>query len=256
LIEDDQLDQKAFIRLMEQQELPYDYTVTGSVSEARKVLASGDFDIIISDYSLGDGTAFDILDLVKNIPIIFITGTGDEELALNAWRAGAYDYLIKDLDRNYLKAVPITIENAIKHKKAEEKLQLLSGAVMSTEDSVYITDMDGRIIFVNRAFCDTYGYKPDEVLGKNSRLLYEKNSQNSEADKAFDSPESLDYHIRKDDSEFPVSISTSVIKDENGTETALVSVVRDISEHVLMENTLRNINLKLRNGYQANELAL
>jgi len=76
---------------------------------------------VIADCFLGDGTAFDILDLVKDTPIVVVTGTGNEEIAVKAWRAGAYDYLTKDLERSYLKTVPITVENAIRHKKAEDK---------------------------------------------------------------------------------------------------------------------------------------
>ena len=129
LVEDNKLDQVAFARLVEDQELQYDCKIAGSVSEARSLLDQEVFDIVITDYFLGDGTAFDILDSVKDIPVIVVTGTGSEETAIKAWRVGAYDYLIKDLERNYLKAVPITIENAIRHRRSEGKLRLLSRAI-------------------------------------------------------------------------------------------------------------------------------
>jgi len=152
LVEDNEIEQHAFERFIESHEIPYDCTIVGSVSEAQRALISSKFDIVISDHNLGDGTAFDILELVKNTPVIVVTGAGDEETAVKAWKAGAYDYLIKDLDQNYLKAIPITVENAVKHNMVEKKLELLSGAIRSTEDSVYITDMKGEIIFVNKAF--------------------------------------------------------------------------------------------------------
>ncbi|MHC4424856.1 MAG: PAS domain-containing sensor histidine kinase [Planctomycetota bacterium] len=122
-VEDDRLDRMAFERFVENEKLPYDYTTAGSISEAKSILDSEQFDIIVSDYSLGDGTALDILNSVKNIPIILITGAADEEVAIKAWKAGAYDYLPKDLNRNYLNAVPRTIENAIKRKKVEDALE-------------------------------------------------------------------------------------------------------------------------------------
>jgi len=122
LIEDDKLDQMAFRRMMKDRELPYDCTIAGSVAEAQGILDSRDFDVVICDYALGDGTAFDILNSVSNIPIILVTGVGNEELATKAWKAGACDYLIKDLDQSYLKTVPITIENAVKHGKMEKIL--------------------------------------------------------------------------------------------------------------------------------------
>jgi len=51
LIEDDKLDQMAFERLVKQQELPYDYKIAGSFAQARSILESNKFDIIIVDYS-------------------------------------------------------------------------------------------------------------------------------------------------------------------------------------------------------------
>jgi signal transduction histidine kinase/DNA-binding response OmpR family regulator len=122
LIEDDELDCMAFERFIKDRKLLYDYMEARSVSEAKEILKSEQFDIIVSDYSLGDGTALDILNSVKDTPIILTTGAADEQVAINAWRAGAYDYLPKDIDLNYLKAVPKAIENAIKRKKTEDAL--------------------------------------------------------------------------------------------------------------------------------------
>ncbi len=240
LIEDDKLDQMAFLRMVETENLPYDCTKADSVAQAKQLLQSEEFDIVVSDYSLGDGTGFDIIEFVNNTPLILVTGAGDEAIALKAWGAGAYDYLRKDIDRHYLKTMPITVENAIKHRKTEQKLRLLSEAVMSTEDSVYITDELDSVIFVNRAFCQTYGYDEKEIIGEKSAIL--QNGQNDE------SVRQLTYHIRKDGTNFPVSLSVSPIKGENGNETAFVAVARDISERVLVEDKIRSINLKLTGG--------
>jgi len=123
LIEDDRLDQMAFERFLKDEKLVYDCTVASSVSEAHSILACEDFDAIVSDYSLGDGTALNILDLTKEIPIIIVTGVGDEKVATQAWRRGAYDYITKDIERNYLKVIPKTIKNAIEHKTMQEALE-------------------------------------------------------------------------------------------------------------------------------------
>jgi len=261
LVEDDKLDQKAFERLVEDEGLPYDYTIAGSVSEAHSILGSEQFDIVVADYALGDGTAFDVFDSVKNTPIIIVTGTGNEELAVKAWKAGAYDYLIKDLDRNYLKAVPITVENVIRHRKTEEKVRLLSGAIMSTDDSVYIADMENKIIFVNKAFCETYGYDEEDVIGKDSNILWIGKVQSKDTRSVFQIVRSAwevgFYHKRKDGSVFPVSLSRSIIKDSGGNEVAVVGVVRDISDRILMEDELRTANQKLeRRNQLKSELAI
>jgi len=261
LIEDDKLDQTAFKRLVKDKKLPYDCTIAGSVSEAQSVLSRERFDVVIADYLLGDGTAFDILDLVESAPIIIVTGSGDEEVAVKAWKAGACDYLIKDIERNYLKAVPITVENAIKHKQIEEKLRLLSAAVTSTDDSVYITDMQNKIIFVNRAFCKTYGYKKEDVIGKDSNILWMGRAQSESTRSVFQvfgsTCEVGFYHKRKDGGIFPVSLSRSIIKDQNGKEIAVVGVARDISDRIEVEDELRAVNVQLaERGRIKSELAV
>ena len=123
LIEDDKIDQEAFKRMVQEKQLPYDCTVAGSVSEAQGILVSKNFDVVISDYSLRDGTAFDILDSAKDTPTIFVTGAGNEEIAVKAWKAGAYDYLIKDSGHDYLDMLPVRAKNAIEQKKTKEKLR-------------------------------------------------------------------------------------------------------------------------------------
>jgi PAS domain S-box-containing protein len=223
--------------------------------------ASEQFDIVISDYALGDGTAFDVLNTVKNTPTIIVTGAGDEELAVKVWRAGAYDYLIKDSDRHYLKALPVTVENVIRHRKMEEKVQLLSGAIMSTADSVYITDMENKISFVNKAFCETYGYEEQEVIGKDSNILWIGKFQHKGTRSVFQIVSSAwevgFYHKRKDGSIFPVSLSRSIIKDSAGNEVAVVGVVRDISDRIAMEEELQTANQKLeRRSHLKSELAV
>lgn len=248
LIEDDKLDRMAFKRMLEEEELPYDCTVAGSVSAAKDILSLGRFDVVISDYSLGDGTAFDIIDLALNTPIILVTGVGNEEIATKAWKAGAYDYLIKDHEQNYLKTVPITIENAVKHKRMESRLRLLSHAVVSTDDCVYITDLEDKITFVNRAFCETYGYEEKEVIGKDSNILWNKGPVGADRENTYEAVGGWEvgfFHRRKDGSEFPVSLSRSDVADENGNEVALVVIARDISERMKIETELRTSNQEL-----------
>jgi PAS domain S-box-containing protein len=260
LIEDNDLDQEAFERLVKDEQLPYDYTIAGSVAEAKSILASKKFDIVISDYALGDGTAFDVLNMVDNTPTVIVTGIGNEEVAVKTWRAGACDYLIKDLELNYLKALPVTVENVLRHRKVEERVQLLSGAIMSTDDSVYITDMENKIIFVNRAFREAYGYEEQDIIGKDSNILWmgkQQKGTRSVFQMVSSAWEVGFYHKRKDGGVFPVSLTRSIIKDSAGNEVAVVGVARDISDYITMEDELRTANQTLeRRSHLKSELAV
>ncbi|MCB9451037.1 MAG: HAMP domain-containing histidine kinase [Anaerolineaceae bacterium] len=130
LVEDDLIDQMAFSHLVQEENLDYDYQLAASVEETTTLLAQRHFDVIVSDYNLGDGTALDVLQLQSEIPLIIVTGAGSEVLAVTAMKAGAYDYLTKDIQHHYLKLLPIVIENTIKRKQAErEALDTLSERV-------------------------------------------------------------------------------------------------------------------------------
>ncbi len=251
LVEDEKFYRQSFMRLVKQQELPYDCVEACSIEQARQALDSKRFDIVLSDYSLGDGTALDLLEIVKEAPVIVITGAGDEEVAISAYRAGAYDYLVKDIDQNYLKAIPMTIEKSIRHKKAMDQIQLLSAAVMSASDSIIITDTEDRIVFVNHAFCETYGYDEDEIIGADSMLLSGEVPLSCAEESVFmpvAGSELMTYHVRKDGRKFPVSLSVSAITDQKSAVQAYVAVARDISERVSAEYEVQNINLKLLTG--------
>jgi PAS domain S-box-containing protein len=256
LVEDNEIERWAFERFVESNDIPYDCVITKSVSQAQRELACRKFDIVISDHDLGDGTAIDVLVAANNTPVVVVTGAGDQEKAIKVWKAGAYDYLIKDIDQNYLKAIPITVENAIKHKIVEDKLQLLSGAIRSTEDSVYITNMCGEIIFVNKAFCKIYGYSEDEIVGKNSSVLWISKNQSENTRSVFQTRSTGGgwevgfYHRRKDGSIFPISLSRSIIRDANKKDIAIVGLARDISERLLVEDELRSTTLKLQKRIQ------
>jgi len=269
LIEDDKVDQMAFKRLVKEKDLPYDYSIAGSISEAKKVLSSETFDIVITDYLLGDGTAFDIFPSIIDTPIIFITGAGDEETAVKAMKAGAYDYLIKDPERNYLKILSLTIENAVKRKKAEERLRLLESTVVNANDAIVIFeaqpgDQSGRrILYVNNAFSEMTGYSSDEAINKTLEILGGPKTSRTETDKirgALDRwkpvrGELINY--RKDGSEFWTEYNIVPVADEKGSFTHWISIQRDITgrkwaeeerERMLSEIEAVNADLTELNG--------
>jgi len=122
LIEDDKIDQLAFERTVKRQKLPYDYTIASSAAKAHTILDEEAFDAILADYLLGDGTVFELFDDMQGTPFIVMTGSGDEDIAVRAMKAGAYDYIPKDPEGNYLTALPTLIEHAIERWQNEQEL--------------------------------------------------------------------------------------------------------------------------------------
>lgn len=124
LVEDDEVDYRAFKRLLREEKPPYDHLRVSSVAEAREALKERTFDVALLDYRLADGTAFDLFEEIpEQIPFVIVTGSGDEEIAVQAMKAGASDYLIKDPGSRWLKTLSLTVRNAIKTRRAEEALK-------------------------------------------------------------------------------------------------------------------------------------
>lgn len=108
----------------------FDLTVKTSIQEALAILAERpSFDIILTDYNFPDGNGLEFclqLDRQQNtIPIIFLTGTRDVDLAIDAMRLGVEDFIIKeDLGETQLPKAIITVLDRVrtrKHLRAVEK---------------------------------------------------------------------------------------------------------------------------------------
>ncbi|MGA8068603.1 MAG: response regulator, partial [Terriglobales bacterium] len=91
--------------------------------EALSILESGDeFDLVLSDLMMAemDGTA--LLERAKerypDIPIVMVTAVHDIQVALQALRNGAYDYLLKPFEREQLLA---TVRRALEHRRLKRE---------------------------------------------------------------------------------------------------------------------------------------
>ncbi|MFX1536557.1 MAG: response regulator [Promethearchaeota archaeon] len=231
-VEDERVDQIAFKRFVKREQLPYDYIIAGSVSEATKALSSEHFDIVITDYLLGDGTAFDLFELIVDAPIIVITAMGDADTAVKAMKSGAYDYLIKDIESNHLKILPLTIDNAIKHKTTEKELRILSelhkAVLENTFDSIAVTNFEGNILFANKALAELSRYSEGHLINLHlSEITVSPQFVSHIIESAKNSHEIRNLEttlVPKDGPEVPIALSMSPIENYN----QILIVIRDL----------------------------
>jgi len=128
-IEDEDIDHLAVRRAAGKAGLPFDIDRASSVGEGLEMIKRGRYDLLLCDYLLPDGIGLEILEKVKDVPAIFITGSGDETVAVKALKGGAYDYLIKDPQQGYLELLVTTIEKVLRtfrmereHKEFEQRI--------------------------------------------------------------------------------------------------------------------------------------
>ncbi|MFT6149418.1 MAG: PAS domain S-box-containing protein [Saprospiraceae bacterium] len=247
LVEDDLVDQIAFKRMVKKEKLNYDFQIAGSLKEAKELLGTQRYELVITDYQLGDGNAVALFDYLKSTPFIFATGGGDEEIAVKALKAGAFDYLIKDQERNYLKVLPLTIDNAIRRSRMNERLRLLESVIVNANDAVIIASANKKIpeiMYVNRAFVEMSGYEEYEVQKKGFGIFVGEETDRIEvqgiadAFRDFESIKSELIFYRKDGTPYWVGISIVPLKDKNGKTTHFVSIQRDITERKEAEQDL------------------
>src|SRR5258708_369602 len=181
---------------------------------------------------LGDGTALDVFNFIIDTPFVVVTGERSAEVAVEAIKGGAADYLVKNADHSHLAVLPTVIDMTIKHASNEQQAKMLSKAMMSISDGVYITNTAGRVIYVNESFLKTYGYSETEILGQTSEVLLGRRLP------AGQTAEDEFFHKRKNGTEFPVSLSRSVVKNPEGKESVRITVVHDLTERKKMEEAL------------------
>lgn len=104
VLEDEHLVAESLMKLVRQLEPAAELQgPVASVKEARKVLATGMPDLIISDIQLADGISLDVFsDTNITCPIIFTTAFN--EYAIRAFKVNSIDYLLKPIDKEELKA--------------------------------------------------------------------------------------------------------------------------------------------------------
>jgi diguanylate cyclase (GGDEF)-like protein/PAS domain S-box-containing protein len=121
-----------------------------------------------------------------------------------------------------------------KRKQIEEELRI-AATTFDSQDAVLITDQHANILRVNQAFQDMTGYRDDELIGKNLRIL-----KSGHHDAEFFSAmwaELLDagkwsgemWCRRSNDEVFPTAVTITAVYDDNRQITNYVSVTRDIS---------------------------
>src|SRR5437660_10137320 len=131
----------------------------------KTALDSQEWNLILCDYSMPHFNALAALALVKemnlDVPFIIISGTIGESAAVEAMRAGAQDYLMKDTLTRLAPAIEREIneaENRLARREAEDQLRLQSAALESAANAIMITNEEGKIIWINPAFTETTGY--------------------------------------------------------------------------------------------------
>ena len=137
-------------------------------------------------------------------------------------------------------------ENEIEQRRQTEmELRKLTRAVEQSPASIIITDLDGKIEYVNPRFSSVTGYSFDEAIGKNPRFLKtdktppDTHRQLWDAVTAGQAWQGEFVNRKKDGSQYCELANISPITDLNGVVTHYLAVKEDITERKRTEEQLR-----------------
>ena len=127
-------------------------------------LAEGDYDLVLSDFNILGFEGLQVIDAVHaqepDVPVVIVTGTGSEEIAVAAMQRGAADYVIKS--PQHIRRLPQTIHSVLdrvrleaERAQADEQLRAqadqITQIVRSVPDGVVLLDREQRILLANPA---------------------------------------------------------------------------------------------------------
>ncbi|MBN2040898.1 MAG: PAS domain S-box protein [Spirochaetes bacterium] len=232
-----------------------------SLKQAHELLNNNEYDLIISDINLSDGSGIEFIseNSGKKLPVILMTAFGNETQAVEAIKAGALDYLIKSQDN--FAGIKRYIERALREwnnikekesaeravKESEEKYAML---VENSTEGVAIIQ-EGLFKYINSPGAEFTGFKPDELLYKSiDEVLTFESSQKSKdiinkilCGKEADDNASLKIITRNSEIR-DLEISGKLIQYMD--KPAILTIFRDVTERKYIETALIESEKKYR----------
>jgi PAS domain S-box-containing protein len=214
------------------------------------------WDIVISDYVLPQFSGLSALKILKqsglDLPFIILSGNIGESIAVDAMKAGAHDYILKD---NFTRLVP-AVERELREatvrrerKKAEEALvesEIRYRSLFENSlDAVLLSSADGSILDVNPAACSILNMTKDEILAAGREgivdmedprvsALLEERARTGRARGEITC-------MRKGGAKFPCDLSSIMFTDKHGIARAS-TIARDVTERKQTEEKISRMN--------------
>ncbi|NOU17533.1 MAG: PAS domain S-box protein [Bacteroidales bacterium] len=273
VVEDSEDDALLVLRQIKKGEYDTEYERVQTAETMKAALHKKNWDVVLSDYVMPHFNGLEALGVLKesgiDIPFIIISGTIGEEVAVEAMKAGAHDYIMKNNLKRLLPAIERELrESADRAEKREfeqkqkqtEKLlheseERFRRLAENARDVIYrMTIPDGKYEYVSPAALSIFGYSPEECY--NAPLLI-RQAIHPDWNKYFEEqwtnlikgemPPIYEYQfIHKSGEVRWLNQRNILVCDNTEKPIAIEGIVTDITERKQAEETLKEQYSKLQ----------
>ncbi|MDB5308579.1 MAG: hybrid sensor histidine kinase/response regulator [Gemmataceae bacterium] len=223
-----------------------------TAEELLAALADGPWDAVLSDYTLPKFGATAALEIVRgadpDLPFLVVSGSAGDEIAVSLLRVGANDYVLK---HNLTRLAPAVVRevreatNRRARRAAERAAAHLAAIVSSSDDAIHSQTIDGVLMSWNPAAERLYGWTAAEAIGRHVSFLAppENFDELAEIMRRLRAGERVapveTVRMHRDGGRIDVSLTVSLVRDQDGRLVGVSKTARDIRERKRAEAALR-----------------
>lgn len=269
VIEDDELDRTAVRRCLVQSGLSATVDEAASAREALERVGGALYDCVLLDYYIPGAHGLSLLEGIRSaapgVPLVILTGRGDEEVAVELMKAGAADYLPK------ASVTPERLASSVRHaielahaarvrRQAEAELREQEARFRALANLIpqlaWMTDADGAIVWFNQRWLDYTGMTPEAMQGWGWQQLHHRDHLQRVVDgfrRAFAAGEPWEdtFPLRGRDGGYRWFLSRAVpVRREDGTVLGWFGTNTDITERLEAEHAVRESEERLRHALE------
>jgi PAS domain S-box-containing protein len=146
----------------------------------------------------------------------------------------------------------LVVDDITERKLAEDQLRLQGQALESAANGIVITDHDGNIVWVNRAFTELSGYSRDEIIGRKPSILKSGKQDATCYRELWDTVlagriwRGEMINKRKDGTLYIEEMTITPVSTESGVITHFIAIKQDVSKRKQAETALRRSEKRYR----------
>jgi two-component system cell cycle sensor histidine kinase/response regulator CckA len=254
IAEDDANDLELCLRGLRKSGLIFEATAASTRDEFVRKLGEARFDVVISDYRMKGWTGMDALAAARKIapetPVILLTGTLGDELAVECLKLGVTDYILKEnmtrlpsalrraREESEMRAAEMQAMAALRESEARYR-----GLVNNATYGIYWVTGDGGLLFVNPALVRMLGYESEQdLLGvRNSHLFYADPEVRDRVHGEYGRNGRVDAVVewrRKDGKIISVRLNGRTVTEPSRKDPCVEVIVEDVTERLQLEKQL------------------